>query len=70
VLGPVSFNSCRLLINLYAKVHNFMIGGLCKTTLASVGNVSPDEGIGAMPMSRGFGREEAKAAIFDRLCLP
>jgi len=22
-----------------------MIGGLCKTTLASVGNVSPDEGI-------------------------
>jgi len=45
MLGPVSFNSCRLLINLYAKVYNFMIGGLCKTTLASVGNVSPDEGI-------------------------
>jgi hypothetical protein len=32
--------------------------------------VSPSSGIGAMPMSRGFGREEAKAAIFDRLCLP
>jgi hypothetical protein len=41
-----------------------MIGGLCKTTLASVGNVSPDEGI---QTSRGVVLE-ASMSSHVRVC--
>jgi hypothetical protein len=37
VLGAISFEQCRLLINLYAKVHNIMLGEPCGTPWFSPG---------------------------------
>jgi hypothetical protein len=45
VLDALPLKRCRLLINLYAKVYNFMLCYQCATPLLSAGNVSPDEGM-------------------------
>jgi hypothetical protein len=46
VLDAISYERCTLLINLYAKVHNFMLCCPCEPPPpCHASNVSTDEGI-------------------------